>query len=126
MDQYIRDRAREVADSYSQQMIEKYAGEEEQLQLDLEIWVAASSATKKGHVYGFGHNIYTSRVLSGTSSSASQATSAFTTPDALGTSPSEIMGFIRDEISSLESCLPQTMQMQVSNTIQAQLSQALS
>ncbi|MQM16561.1 hypothetical protein Taro_049520 [Colocasia esculenta] len=29
MDQYISDRAREVAESYSQQMIEKYAGEKE-------------------------------------------------------------------------------------------------
>ncbi|MQL92887.1 hypothetical protein Taro_025522 [Colocasia esculenta] len=29
-DQYISDRAREVAESYSQQMIEKYVGEEEQ------------------------------------------------------------------------------------------------
>ncbi|MQL89946.1 hypothetical protein Taro_022530 [Colocasia esculenta] len=30
MDQYISDRAREIAESYSQQMTEKYAGEEEQ------------------------------------------------------------------------------------------------
>ncbi|MQM10618.1 hypothetical protein Taro_043515 [Colocasia esculenta] len=37
-DQYISDRAREVT------MTEKYAGEEEQLQLDPEVWVAASSA----------------------------------------------------------------------------------
>ncbi|MQL84921.1 hypothetical protein Taro_017433 [Colocasia esculenta] len=29
-DQYISDRAREVAESYNQQMIEKYVGEEEQ------------------------------------------------------------------------------------------------
>ncbi|MQM20396.1 hypothetical protein Taro_053414 [Colocasia esculenta] len=74
MDQYISDRAREVAESYSQQMTEKYAGEEEQPQLDPE-------------------------------------TSSFTRPGALGTSPSEMMGFIRDEISSLESRLAQTMQM---------------
>ncbi|MQM02261.1 hypothetical protein Taro_035022 [Colocasia esculenta] len=69
-DQYIRYRAREVA-SYSQQMIEKYVGEEEQPQLDPEVWVAASGAPKKGHVYGFGHSMDTSRVLSGASSSAS-------------------------------------------------------
>ncbi|MQM11666.1 hypothetical protein Taro_044575 [Colocasia esculenta] len=95
MDQYISDRAREVAESYSQQMTEKYAGEEEQLQLDPEVWVAASGAPKKGHVYGFGNCMDTSRVLSGASSSASQ-TCAFTTPGAPGTSPSEMMGFIRD------------------------------
>ncbi|MQL83636.1 hypothetical protein Taro_016121 [Colocasia esculenta] len=70
-DQYIRDRAREVAESYSQQMIEKYAGEDEQPQLDPEVWVAASGAPKKGHVYGFGHSMNTSRVLFGASSSAS-------------------------------------------------------
>ncbi|MQL96118.1 hypothetical protein Taro_028793 [Colocasia esculenta] len=120
-DQYISDRAREVA-SYSQQMTEKYAGEEEQPQLDPEVWVAASSAPKKGHVYGFGHSMDTSRVLSGTSSSSSQATSAFTTLGAPGTSPSEMMGFIRDEISSLESRLVHTMHTQVSDTVQAQLS----
>ncbi|MQL69313.1 hypothetical protein Taro_001602 [Colocasia esculenta] len=81
-------------ESYSQQMIEKYAGEEEQPQLDPEVWVAASGAPKKGHVYGFGHSMDTSRVLSGTSSLGSQVTSAFTTPGAPGTSPNEMMGFI--------------------------------
>ncbi|MQL80691.1 hypothetical protein Taro_013145 [Colocasia esculenta] len=60
--------------SYSQQMTEKYAGEEEQSQLDPE------------------------------------ATSTFTTPGALDTSPSEMMGFIRDEISGLESRLDHTRQ----------------
>ncbi|MQL72539.1 hypothetical protein Taro_004872 [Colocasia esculenta] len=123
-DQYISDRAREVAESYSQQMIEKYAGEEEQLQLDLEVWAAASDAPKKGHVYGFGHSMDMGRVLSDALSSASQ-TSAFTTPGAPGT-PNEMISFIRDEISGLESRLAQTMQMQMSDAIQAQLSQALS
>ncbi|MQM10643.1 hypothetical protein Taro_043539 [Colocasia esculenta] len=108
-DQYISDRSREVTESYSQQMTEKYVGEEEQPQLDPEVWVAASGAPKKGHVYGFGHSMDKSRVLSGASSSASQ-TSAFTTAGALGTSPSEMMGFIRDEISGLESRLAQTME----------------
>ncbi|MQM12629.1 hypothetical protein Taro_045547 [Colocasia esculenta] len=69
-DQYISDRAREVMESYSQQMTEKYAGEE-QLQLDPEEWVAASGAPKKGHVYSFGHNMDTSMVLCGASSSVS-------------------------------------------------------
>ncbi|MQM22186.1 hypothetical protein Taro_055234, partial [Colocasia esculenta] len=102
-DQYISDRAQEVAESYSQQVTEKYAGEE-QPQLDSEVWVAASGAPKKGHVYGFGHSMDTSRVLSGTSSSASH-TSAFTTAGAPSTSPNEMRGFIRDEISGLESRL---------------------
>ncbi|MQL85513.1 hypothetical protein Taro_018028, partial [Colocasia esculenta] len=78
--------------SYSQQMTEKYIGEEEQLQLDPEVWVPASGAPKKGHVYGFGHSMNKSRVLSSTSSLGSQATSAFTTPGAPSTSPSEVMG----------------------------------
>ncbi|MQL79881.1 hypothetical protein Taro_012323 [Colocasia esculenta] len=120
MNQYISDRAREIANSYSQQMIEKYAGKEEQPQLDLEVWVAEFGAPKKGHV------IDTSRVLSGASSSGSQATSAFTTPGAPGTSLSEMMGFIQDEISGLESRLVHTMYTQVSNTVQAQLSQDIS
>ncbi|MQL94326.1 hypothetical protein Taro_026981 [Colocasia esculenta] len=91
-DQYISNRAQEVA-LYSQQMIEKYPGEE-QSQLNPEVWFAASGAPKKGHVYGFGHSMDTSRVLSGASNSGSQATSAFTTPGTPGTSPSEMMGFI--------------------------------
>ncbi|MQL74207.1 hypothetical protein Taro_006583 [Colocasia esculenta] len=133
IDQYISDRAREVAESYSQQMTEKYAGEEEQPRLDPEVWVAASGAPKKGHVYGFGHSMNTSMVLSGASSSASQ-TSAFSTPaGAAGTSPSEMMGFIADTISGLESRLAETMetrlvqmQMQVTDALQAQLSHTLS
>ncbi|MQM01110.1 hypothetical protein Taro_033859, partial [Colocasia esculenta] len=68
----------------------------------------------------------TSRVLSSASSSASPATSAFTIPGAPGTSSSEMMGFIRDEISGLESCLVHTMLRQVSDAVQAQLSQAIS
>ncbi|MQL70167.1 hypothetical protein Taro_002479, partial [Colocasia esculenta] len=87
-DQYISDRAREVV------MTEKYAREEEQPQLDPKVWVAASGAAKKGHVYGFGHSMDTHMVLSSTLSLGSQATSAFTTPSTLGTAPSEVMGFI--------------------------------
>ncbi|MQL77839.1 hypothetical protein Taro_010265 [Colocasia esculenta] len=48
--QYISDRAREVAELYSQQMTEKYIGEEEPPQLNPEVWVAASGAIKKGYV----------------------------------------------------------------------------
>ncbi|MQM02207.1 hypothetical protein Taro_034973 [Colocasia esculenta] len=119
-DQYISDKARAVVESYSQQMTEKYAREKEQPQLDPEVWVAASGTLKKGHVYGFGHSMDMSRLLFGASSSTSQ-TSAFTTPGAPGTSPSEMMDFIQDEISGLESRLAQTMQMQVSDTVQAHL-----
>ncbi|MQM12411.1 hypothetical protein Taro_045329 [Colocasia esculenta] len=126
MDQYISDRARVVAESYNEQMTEKHAEEEEQLQLDPEVWVAVSGAPKKGHVYGFRHSMDTSRVLSSASSSGSQGTSAFTKPGSLGTSPSEMMGFIRDEIFGLESRLVHTMHTQVSDAVQAQLSQAIS
>ncbi|MQM05576.1 hypothetical protein Taro_038393 [Colocasia esculenta] len=123
----------EDGESYNQHMTEKYAREEEQLQLDPEVWVAASGALKKGHVYGFGHSIDTSRVLSGASSSASQTSVFSTAAGALGTSPNEMMGFIADTISGLESHLAQMMetclvqmQTQVSDAVQAQLSQALS
>ncbi|MQL85040.1 hypothetical protein Taro_017551 [Colocasia esculenta] len=67
-------------ESHSQQMIEKYVGEEEQPQLEPK----AFGAPKKGHVYGFKHSMDTSKVLSGASSSGSQATSAFSTPGAPG------------------------------------------
>ncbi|MQL81376.1 hypothetical protein Taro_013835 [Colocasia esculenta] len=67
----------------------------------------------------------TSRVLSGASSSGSQTTSAFTTPGAPGTLPSEMMSFIQDEISDLESRLVHTIHTQVSDAVQAQLSQAI-
>ncbi|MQL85964.1 hypothetical protein Taro_018486, partial [Colocasia esculenta] len=115
--------------SYSQQMTEKYAGEDKQPQLDPEVWVAASGALKKGHVYGFGNSMDTSRVLSGASSSASH-TSAFNTGvGAPGTSPIDMMGFITNTISGLESRIAQTMetrlvQMQTQETdaLQAQLS----
>ncbi|MQM16126.1 hypothetical protein Taro_049081 [Colocasia esculenta] len=117
-DQYISDRAREVAESYSQQMTEKYSGEEEQPQLDPGYGLR-DLVPQRNAIMGM------RRVLSGASSSALQ-TSAFTTPGALSTSPSEMMGFIRDEISGFESRLAQTMHMQVSDAVQAQLSQALS
>ncbi|MQM14942.1 hypothetical protein Taro_047877 [Colocasia esculenta] len=110
-------------ESYSQQMIEKYAGEDEQPQLDPEVWVAAFGAPKKGHVYGFGHSMDMSRVLSGASSSASQ-TSAFNTGvGAPGTSPSDMMGFIANTISGLESPLAQTMDTRLAQTMDTRLVQ---
>ncbi|MQL73031.1 hypothetical protein Taro_005363 [Colocasia esculenta] len=120
-DQYISDRAREVAESYSQQMTEKYAGEEEQPQLDPEVWVAASGAPKKGHVYGFGHSMDTSRVFSGASSSTSHTSAFSTQAGAPSTSPSEVMGFIADTISSLESRLAQTMETRMVQTLETRL-----
>ncbi|MQM09617.1 hypothetical protein Taro_042491 [Colocasia esculenta] len=122
-DQYISDRAREVAESYSQQMIEKYTGEDKQPQLDPEVWVAASGAPKKSHVYGFGHSMDMSRVLSGASSSASQ-TSAFNTGvGAPGTSPSDMLGFIANTIFGLESRLAQTMETRQAQTMDTRLVQ---
>ncbi|MQL86311.1 hypothetical protein Taro_018842 [Colocasia esculenta] len=58
------------------------------LELDPNIWVAASGAPKKGHVYSFGHSLGTARVISSCSSSVSHATSPFTTPVAPGGSSS--------------------------------------
>ncbi|MQM09464.1 hypothetical protein Taro_042337 [Colocasia esculenta] len=107
--QCISDRAWEVVESNSQQMTETYAEEEEQLQLDPEVWVTASGAPKKSHMYGFGHSMDMSRVLSSASSLGSQATSAFTKLGAQRTCLSEMMGFIRDEIIGSESPLVHTM-----------------
>ncbi|MQM15238.1 hypothetical protein Taro_048180 [Colocasia esculenta] len=122
-DQYISERAREVMESYSKQMTDKYAGEEEQPRLDPEVWVVASGAPKKGHVYGFGHSMHTSMVLSGASSSASQ-TSAFSTPaGAAGTSPSEMLGFIVDTISGLEYRLAERMETRLAQTMETRLVQ---
>ncbi|MQL70835.1 hypothetical protein Taro_003168 [Colocasia esculenta] len=107
---YISDRARVVAQSYSQQMTEKYVGEDEQPPLDPEVWVAASGAPKKGHVYGFGHSIDTSQVLSGGSSSGSQTSAFHAGVGTPGTSPGQLMGFIDSRISSLESRLADSME----------------
>ncbi|MQL94693.1 hypothetical protein Taro_027357, partial [Colocasia esculenta] len=124
-DQYISDRAQEVTECYNQHMTEKYVGEEEQPQLDLEVWVAAFGAPKKGHVYGFGHSMDTSSVLSVASSSASQS-SAFTTPAvAPGTSLSEMMGFIADTISGLESHLAETLETHLAETMETHMVQTM-
>ncbi|MQM19829.1 hypothetical protein Taro_052842 [Colocasia esculenta] len=109
-DQYISDRAREVAESYNQQMTEKYVGVDEQPQLDPEVWVAASGAPNKGHVYGFGNSMDTSRMLSGTSSSASQS-SAFNTgtqvTDALQAQLSQTLSQVISQALSQVSIPPQ-------------------
>ncbi|MQM02622.1 hypothetical protein Taro_035388 [Colocasia esculenta] len=79
---YISEKAWEVAESYSRGMDERYGDDSQHPELDPDIWVAASGAPKKGHVYGFGHNLGTARVISSCSSSVSHATSPFTTPAA--------------------------------------------
>ncbi|MQL95817.1 hypothetical protein Taro_028486 [Colocasia esculenta] len=81
---YISEKAREVAESYSRGMDERYGDDSQRPELDPDIWVAASGAPKKGHVYGFGHSLGTARVISSCSSSVSHATSPFTTPAAPG------------------------------------------
>ncbi|MQL73248.1 hypothetical protein Taro_005591 [Colocasia esculenta] len=118
---YISNKAREVAELYSQQMTEKYAGEEQLPQLDPEVWVAASGAPKEGHVYGFGHSMDTSKVFSDASSSASHTSAFSTQAGAPSTSPSEVMGFIADTISSLESRLAQTMETRLAEMMETRL-----
>ncbi|MQM10427.1 hypothetical protein Taro_043321, partial [Colocasia esculenta] len=85
---YISEKAREVAESYSRGMDERYGVDNQRPELDPDILVAASGAPKKGHVYGFGHSLGTTRVISSCSSSVSHATSSFTTPAAPGVSSS--------------------------------------
>ncbi|MQM21633.1 hypothetical protein Taro_054677 [Colocasia esculenta] len=87
-DDYISEKAREVAELYSRGMDERYGDDSQRPELNPDIWVAASGAPKKGHVYGFGHSLGTSRVISSCSSSVSHATSPFTTPAAPGGSSS--------------------------------------
>ncbi|MQL96534.1 hypothetical protein Taro_029219 [Colocasia esculenta] len=85
---YISEKAREVAKSYSRGMDERYGDDSQRPELDPDIWVAASGAPKKGHVYGFGHSLGTTRVIPSCSSSVSHVTSPFTTPAAPGGSSS--------------------------------------
>ncbi|MQL97952.1 hypothetical protein Taro_030651 [Colocasia esculenta] len=85
---YISEKAREVAESYSRGMDERYGDDNQRPELDPDIWVAASAAPKKGNVYGFGHSLGMARVISSCSSSVSHATSPFTTPAAPGGSSS--------------------------------------
>ncbi|MQL68209.1 hypothetical protein Taro_000488 [Colocasia esculenta] len=81
---YISEKAQEVAESYSRGMDERYGDDSQCPEWDPHIWVAASWAPKKGHVYSFGHSLGTTRVISSCSSSVSYATSPFTTPAAPG------------------------------------------
>ncbi|MQL93066.1 hypothetical protein Taro_025707 [Colocasia esculenta] len=74
---YISEKARE--DSFSRGMEERYRDDSQHLELDPNIWVTASGAPKKGHVYGFRHSLGTTKVISSCSSSVSHVTSPFTT-----------------------------------------------
>ncbi|MQM07698.1 hypothetical protein Taro_040541 [Colocasia esculenta] len=71
---YISEKAREVAESYSRGMEERYRDDSQRPELDPDIWIAAFGAPKKGHVYGFGHSLGTDRMISSCSSSVSHAT----------------------------------------------------
>ena len=96
-------------------MSEKYVEEGTQPpELDPDVWIAAAGEPKKGHVYGFGRSLDTRRVISSCSSSGSHATSAFTTPPPSSSSVlAEIMGFIQQEMSSIETRLSQTFESQL-------------
>ncbi|MQL92343.1 hypothetical protein Taro_024965, partial [Colocasia esculenta] len=85
---YISEKAREVADSYGRGMDERYGDDSQHPELDPDVWVAASGAPKKGHVYGFRHSLGTTRVISSCSNFISHATSPFTTHEASGGSSS--------------------------------------
>ncbi|MQL80748.1 hypothetical protein Taro_013200 [Colocasia esculenta] len=71
-------------ESYSRGMDERYGDDSQCPELEPNIWIAASEAPKKGHVYGFRHSLCTARVISSCLSSVSHATSSFTTPAASG------------------------------------------
>ncbi|MQM22594.1 hypothetical protein Taro_055649, partial [Colocasia esculenta] len=49
-DDYISEKAREIAESYSRGMDERYGDDSQCPELDPDIWVAASGAPMKGHV----------------------------------------------------------------------------
>ncbi|MQM09240.1 hypothetical protein Taro_042109 [Colocasia esculenta] len=87
-DDYISEKARDVALSCSRGMDERYGDDNQRLELDPDIWVAAFGVPKKSHVYGFGHNLGTARVIPSCSSSISHATSSFITPATPGGSSS--------------------------------------
>ncbi|MQL88859.1 hypothetical protein Taro_021431 [Colocasia esculenta] len=121
---YISEKAREVAESYSRGMDERYGDDSQRPELDPDIWVAASGAPKKGHVYGFGHSLGTARVISSCSSSVSHATSPFTTPAALGGSssaaPTKTLDMFREIVNEIVS---QNISTIVSQTVSQMLAE---
>ena len=91
-------------------MNEKYVEEGTQLpELDPNVWIVAVGEPKKGHVYNFRHILDMRRVVSSCSSFGSHVTSVFTmSPPSSSSAPADIMGFIRQEMSSIETRLAQT------------------
>ncbi|MQL93187.1 hypothetical protein Taro_025830 [Colocasia esculenta] len=93
-------------------------------ELDPNIWVAASGAPKKGHVYGFGHSLGTARVISSCSSSVSHATSLFTTPTAPGGSSSAALTMTLDLFREIvNESVSQNISTIVSQTVSQTLTQ---
>ncbi|MQM07220.1 hypothetical protein Taro_040059 [Colocasia esculenta] len=123
-DDYIREKAREVAESYSRGMDERYGDDSQRPELDPDIWVATSGEPKKGYVYGFGHSLGMARVISSCSSSVSHATSPFTTPAAPGGSSSAASTITLDLFREIvNECVSQNILTIVSQTISHTLAQ---
>ncbi|MQM10815.1 hypothetical protein Taro_043715 [Colocasia esculenta] len=121
---YISKKAREVEESYSRGMDERYGDDSQRPELDPDIWVAASGAPKKGHVYGFGHSLGTTRVISSCSSSFSHATSPFTTPAAPGGSSSAAPTITPDMFRAIvNETISQTISTIISQTVSQMLTE---
>ncbi|MQL71388.1 hypothetical protein Taro_003712 [Colocasia esculenta] len=119
---YISEKAREIAESYSRGMDERYGDDSQHPELDPDIWVAAYGAPKKGHVYGFGHSLGTTRVISSYSSSVSYATSPFTTPAAPGGSSSAALTMTPDMFRTIVN---ETVSQNISTIVSQTVSQML-
>ncbi|MQL79129.1 hypothetical protein Taro_011567 [Colocasia esculenta] len=122
MNDYISKKAQEVAESYSRGMDERYGDDNQCPDLDPDIWVAASRAPKKGHVYGFGHSLGTARVISSCSSSVSHVTSPFTTPAAPGGSSSAAPTMTPDLFKEI---INETVSHNISTIVSQTVSQTL-
>ncbi|MQM07586.1 hypothetical protein Taro_040427 [Colocasia esculenta] len=109
-------------ESYSRGMDERYGDGSQRPELDLDIWVAESGAPKKGHVYGFGHSLGTTRVISSCSSSVSHATSPFTTPAAPGGSSSAAPTMTPDMFRTIVN---ETVSQNISTIVSQTISQML-
>ncbi|MQL91133.1 hypothetical protein Taro_023738 [Colocasia esculenta] len=112
----------EANESYCRGMDERYGDDSQHPELDPDIWVAASGAPKKGHVYGFGHSLGTTRVISSCSSSISHATSPFTTPAAPGGSSSAAPTMTPDMFRTIVN---ETVSQNISTIISHTVSQML-
>ncbi|MQL97319.1 hypothetical protein Taro_030007, partial [Colocasia esculenta] len=124
MDDCISEKAREVAESYSRGMDKRYGDDSQRPELDPDIWVATSEAPKKGHVYGFGHSLGTTRVISSCSSSVSHVTSPFTTPIAPGSFSSAALTMTPDQFSEIvNESVSQNISTIVSQTVSQTLAQ---